>query len=106
MIDIVNASKVATAVVSLSGMLWVGADTIDRRPVLEYEAIQMADLLESKLFKMQEQQVEIVKSLNSSKFENLIDKKKANGSLTFEEKQELCRVAKQLDYVGVEDCPD
>lgn len=106
MIDIVNASKVAAAVTSLGGMIWVGADTVDRRPVLEYEAIQLADLLESKLFKMQEQQLEIIQSLNSTRFWNLMDRKKANGSLTFEEKQELCRVAKELKYVGIEDCPN
>lgn len=106
MIDIVNASKVAAAVTSLGGMIWVGADTIDRRPVLEYEAIQLADLLESKLFKMQEQQLEIIQSLNSTRFWNLMDRKKANGALTFEEKQELCRVAKELKYVGIEDCPN
>lgn len=106
MIDIVSLSKTAAAVTSLGGLIWVGADTIDRRPVLEYEAIKMADLLESKLFKMQEQQVEIIKSINSSRFWNLIDRKKAQGSLSFEEQQELCRVAKQLNYVGIEDCPN
>jgi uncharacterized membrane protein len=106
MFDVVNMAKVVTAVTSLGGMVWVGADSIDRRPVLEYEVKQMADLLDSKLFSIQEQQIEIGKFMNSTRFSNLMEKLKVNGTLSFEEQQELCRIARELDYTGIPGCPN
>ena len=94
MIDIVRIGAIVTAASVIAGTAWAIADYTDTRPVLEKELIQL-----------QRQAEDLSQSVLSVRFWLLMDRLKINGQLTLEEQRELCKLAKELQYIGIPGCP-
>ncbi len=81
-----------TAISIAIGQAWGIADDYDVRPVLEYDLIALQKVVEQQ-----------AQSSLLQRFYFLLEKTKW-GSLTFEETQELCRIARELQFTGVPGC--
>lgn len=90
---ILTAGAVVAALSSMSYAAWSALDYTELRPVLirEYRITQQAI-------------DEIGKSVLLLRFQNLMEAQK-RGGLSFADRQELCRIARVLGYVGVPGCP-
>jgi hypothetical protein len=73
--------------------VWSAADYLEVRPVLEKE-----------FNVLQKQAGDIGITVLVLRFYLLLDKRKQNGSLSYEDQAELCRIATELKYIGVPGC--
>lgn len=87
-----KAAGLLTAATVLGGGLWTAGDYLQVRPAIKRELVQL------------QQQVDTVsQSVLLNRFQYLQAKEKQT-RLSFDEKQEMCRIAKALQYVGVPGC--
>lgn len=105
-----------TALASVGTGTWYGLDALDARPVITKElkeateslteTFEMADSEQTKILEgLSVTQQQLTSSVIQLQFETLATKAKL-GSLDFTEKQSFCKLAKKLEYTGVEGCPD
>ena len=89
---ILTTAAVLAACATIIGTTWAALDYTDLRPILSRE------------FRVTQQQLEDQsKSILLIRFQLLMQKKK-QGLWTFDDQQELCRIARVLGYVGVPGC--
>ena len=93
--DIVRIAAIITACSVVGGAAWGIADYTETRPVLEREFV-----------KLQQQAEDMSQSILAVRFWLLMDRLKINGQLTLEEQRELCKLAKELQYIGIPGCPN
>jgi len=89
---LLQISAALAAVAAISGTLWATSDYLGVRPVIKREFQEAMNQLQ--------QNSEAILRIQ---FENLMAKRKY-GELSFDEQQDLCRIAKALKYVGVPGC--
>ena len=78
--------------IPILGVLWAAADYTGVRPILKKE---LASIVET--------QQQLSENVLLLRFQILMSKNE-KGVLTFDERQELCLIVRQLNYVGVEVC--
>lgn len=87
-------AAVATALATLLTMAWAIGDYTGLRPVTKTEHMLVSS-----------NQDAIAESLSQLQFSWLLQKQK-DGVLDFVEHQQMCRLARDLDYFGVPGCPE
>ena len=89
---ILKSAAIVTAITVLGGSLWAAGDYTGVRPVMKNEFIKVQQVLD-------QNQLVILQL----RFQMLMQKKQFGG-LDFQEQQELCSIARTLQYVGVPGC--
>lgn len=90
-------------ITSISWAGWKAGDYTELRPVILKEYIEYQLQQQQFIEKLQEQQAQTLQSVLQLRFQTLMLQKQY-GALTFAEQQELCQVAKTLEFVGVPGC--
>ena len=90
---IVKFSTFMVALVTLSGFAWAGLDYLEIRPITKKEFLQISSV-----------QQQISQSLLLMRFQIIRNKQEFTGTLTFDELQEMCQIAQQLNYFGIAEC--
>lgn len=102
-IKLVAIVSISTAVTTISYAGWKIGDYTKVRPVLLNEYVEYQIQQQKFIEKLQEQQSQTLQSVLQLRFQTLMLQKQY-GELTFAEQQELCRVSKTLEFVGVPGC--
>lgn len=88
----VKIVAIVVGVGTLSSMVWAASDYLEVRPITKKEFAAFV-----------ETQKQLSENVLLLRFQQLFQKSEFS-ALTFQERQEMCRIAKQLDYVGVPGC--
>ncbi len=110
-----NAAVYIAAIAGVAGGLWATLDALDARPVFERELLIEHDVAALALTNLQqvtdknfadllEKVEDTATSVLIVQFDNLMRKRKENGSLSFEEQAKLCLIGSQLGYPNVPGC--
>jgi len=89
---ILKAAAILTASTTLASAAWIAGDYTEVRPVLLKEFHQLA-----------EESAQVNKAVLLIRFQLLMEKSKFQ-PLDFDDQQELCRIAKELQFSGVPGC--
>ena len=90
---ITKVVAITSGVVFLVGTMWSVLDWAGARPIYKKEYMIVKTQLE-----------QIASSVLLLRFNQLMDKRSRNGSLPFVEQQELCRIARELQYTQIPGC--
>lgn len=100
---ITATAAILAAVSSISWAGWKAGEYTELRPVILKEYIEYQIQQQEFIKQLQVQQSQTLQSILQLRFQTLMLQKQY-GQLTFAEQQELCRVAKTLEFVGVPGC--
>lgn len=89
---ITKTAATIAALTLIGSTLWAATDFTGVRPALKYELKKIEQILDQNNL-----------AILQIRFQLLMEKKNFGG-LTFNEQQELCAIARTLNYVNIPDC--
>jgi hypothetical protein len=108
--SITQIAAIYSAVLGLAGGAWLALDYTETRPVIlkEFNEAQAdsAEVMKGLLEQQTLMQKQLSTSVMELQFQTLDMKRKQAGHLEWSDHQNYCRIAKRLDYVNVEGCPN
>ena len=100
---IVRVGALVTSLSAGATAFWTAGDYLEIRPIIKREYLRLAQSQADIVEQLQQSQSAITQNLASLEVKLLLDKKAAVG-LSFDEQQRLCRLARELRYVGIPGC--
>lgn len=86
-------TSIFMATTALLGSVWAAGDYTGVRPIIKNEFIRISEV-----------QQQISQSILLMRFQIIRNKREVTGTLTFDELQEMCQIAQQLNYFGIPEC--
>jgi hypothetical protein len=90
---ITKTAATIAALILICSTAWSIGDFTGVRPIVKYELQKIQQVLDQNNL-----------AILQIRFQLLMEKLKINGTLEFDEQQELCQIARTLNYVGIPGC--